>query len=318
MDNNNQQQNTDPYQQGNPYRQQNTDPYQQGNPYRQPDPYSGGYGGYYDYGSSQEPQKAPNIFQQFVLSFIPPQYDRLAKVKTGSMIGFVMLLALVATIISFVSLIMSFAPGVDGKVWTDYLPDFEVSDGRLYIEEDFVYDESGAFIYLTDKISGFSYEDVSAIAEEGYRNLILAGRDRISVFQNGEYQQFNFRNLSSDIELSKDWIVNTFMPVMMVLIALGYLFFFVGRVFWYFLCAAIYLLIAMIFDAMMHKKLPSGTLFRVAVYSKVLMFVVATLLSVVPFVTFSVNLFLRIAITIAFMGFAIAKFPGNAGTASGR
>ena len=47
-------------------------------------------------------QKAPNIFKQFCLAFVPAGYDRLAKVKIGSMIGFVTLLALVATLISVI------------------------------------------------------------------------------------------------------------------------------------------------------------------------------------------------------------------------
>ncbi|MCM1305110.1 MAG: DUF1189 domain-containing protein [Lachnospiraceae bacterium] len=277
-----------------------------------PNPYMdngyGGYGSSYNYGSSQEPEKAPNIFRQFVLAFIPPQYDRLTKVKTGSMIGFVTLLALVATIISFVGFMFSFA-ALNSSDWEDVLPDFEIADGRLYIDEDFVFDQSGTFVYMTDDISGFSYEEASAIASEGYRNMILMGSERISVYQNGEYQQARFSDLGSDIEISRDWIVEVFMPIMMVVFAVGYLLFFVGRVFWYFLCAAIYLLIGMIIASCMKKQVSAGALFRVAVYSKVLMFVVATVLALFPVAFLSVPFILRIAITIIFMGVAIAKLP---------
>lgn len=291
----------------NNYNQQtNENSYQQTNPYM-----DSGYNSYnnpYNYSSNQEPEKAPNIFQQFVIAFIPPQYSRLTKVKTGSMIGFVTLLALIATIISYVSLAISFASFNDSG-WTDAIPDFEIADGRLYIDEDFVFDESGMYIYMTDDISGFTYDTASGIAAEGYRNVILIGRDRISLLQNGEYQQGDFSNLGSDVEISKDWIVDTLMPIMMVLLTLGYVIFFVGRVFWYFLCAAIYLLLAMLIASCMKKQLSSGELFRVAVYSKVLMFVVATFLDVLPFAFLSVPFILRIAITIGFMGFAIYKLP---------
>ena len=103
MDNNyNQQTNANPYQQGNSYQQ--NDSY--ANPYL--DNGFGGYGSSNNYGSNPEPVKVPNIFQQFVLAFIPPQYNRLTKVKTGSMIGFVTLLALIATILSFVVFALSF------------------------------------------------------------------------------------------------------------------------------------------------------------------------------------------------------------------
>lgn len=260
------------------------------------------------YGANPEPEKAPNIFQQFVLAFIPPQYNRLTKVKTGSMIGFVTLLALIATILSFVKFAVGFA-AFDGSGWSDAIPDFEVTDGRLYIDGDYEFDESGMYVYITDGISGFTYDDASQIAARGYRSIVLIGRDRISILQNGEYQQGNFRDLGDDMEISKDWIVNTFMPLMMVFITVGYLFFFVGRVFWYFLCAAVYMLFALIIASILKKQLSAGALFRTAVYSKVLMFVVMTFLNLIPFVSNFVPFILRIAITVGFMAFAIAKLP---------
>lgn len=271
----------------------------------------GNSGGSYNYGGGPEPQKAPNIFQQFVLSFIPPQYDRLARVKAGSMIGFVTLLTLIATLLSAVELAISFS-SFSGKDWKDMLPDFEVDNGRLYIEEDFLLDQSGVFIYLTEDVNGFSYDDASKIADRGYHSIILAGRDRLSILQNGQYKQYNFKKLASDVELSKDWLVGTLMPVMVIVIILGYIFFFVGRTFWYFLCAAVYFLFALLIAQMMKKQQPSGVLFRTAVYSKVLMFVVGLLLELVPFLTIPIPIILKIAITMAFMAFAIAKLPeGN-------
>lgn len=306
MDNNyNQQTNANPYQQGNSY--------QQGDPYRQTGLYtgnsSGGSGAPYGYGSNPEPQKAPNIFQQFIYSFCPPRYDRLAKVKNGSMIGFVTLLTLIATIIMFASLILSLAADGAGGDWMDALPDFELSDGSFHINEDFLYAESQLFIYLTDDRNEFSYSDASAIAAEGYRNILLVGRDGISIMQNGEYQQVDFKDLGSDMVINKDWLVDTFMPIMLAVIVLAAIVFFVGRTFWYFLCAAVYFLFALIIAQIMKKTQPAGALFRAAVYSKVLMFVVAVLLDLIPFAYFSVPLIIRILITVAFMGVAIAKLP---------
>lgn len=274
-----------------------------GNWYQQNDPYmNNSYGN-----NNPEPPKAPNIFEQFVLSFIPPQYSRLTKVRTGSMIGFVTLLALIATIISFAQTAVSFAFG-DVKEWVNQLPEFEITGGRLHIEEDFVYDQGGVFIYLTDDIDGFSYDYAVGIAAEGYQNIILAGRDSISIMQNRKYQQADFSNFGS-MEISRDWFVDTMMPLAMIGIILGYIIFFVGRVLWYFLCAAVYLLIAMIIASIMKKQQPAGELFRIAVYSKVLMFVVATFLSEVPFVNFSVPFSFRVAVTVVIIGAAIAQLP---------
>lgn len=293
-----------PYQQGNFSQQGN--PYPQGNFYQQSSPYmDNGYG---NYGGYSEPQKAPNIFQQFGLSFIPTQYDRLAIVKTGSMIGFVTLLALIATIISFVSLMIKFSPD-EVRMWASKLPNFELMNGRLYVEDDFMYDEGDTIIYVTDDISEFSYDDAAELVDEGYQNILLIGRNRISIMQDGQYQQADFSDFGSNFKISRKWMVESLASVIMVVIIVGYVLFFVGRVFWYFLCAAVYLLFALLLDSIMKKRQPAGTLFRVAVYSKVLMFVVATLLSIIPFVHFSVPFLFRVVITVAFMGFAISKLP---------
>ena len=312
MDNNyNQQTNENPNQQGNPYQQGN--PNQQGNPYQQPNPYMnngyGNYGGPYNYGGNPEPQKAPNIFQQFYLSFVPPQYNRLTKVKTGSMIGFVTLLAFVSTVIIFAFFLVIFkAMNMSG--WADQLPDFEIRDGQLYTEEDFELDEKPVYVYMTDDVSEFSYEDAYELGLEGYWNIILVGRNRLSLMQNGQYQQADFSDFGSSMVIDKDWFVDVIVSFVKVFFVMGFVIFFVGRVFWYFLCAAVYLLFAMfIASVMMKKQLSTGTLFRVAVYSKVLMFVVATLLTAVSFMSLSVPFLFRVIVTVVFMGFVIAKLP---------
>lgn len=265
-------------------------------------------GGSYHYGSNSAPQKAPNIFQQFALAFVPTRYDGLTRVGTGSMIGFVTLLALVATIISFLSLMIGFSPS-DMKELAGYLPDFEISGGRLSLEEDFMYDEDGILVYMTEDIGEFSYEDAAEMADEGYQNVMLVGRNRISIMQNGEYQQLDFADLGSDLEISRDWIIDQLIPIFMVVIVIGYIIFFIGRICWYFLCAAIYLLFGLIIASIMRKQLPAGALYRTAVYAKVPMFVIATFLSLIPIVDVSVPFMVRVVITLVFMGFALAKLP---------
>ncbi len=293
--------------------QNNENPNQQGNPYQQPNPYMnngyGNYGGPYNYGGNPEPQKAPNIFQQFGLSFIPPQYNRLTKVKTGSMIGFVTLLAFVSTVIIFAFLLIIFK-SINMSEWADQLPDFEIRDGQLYTEEDFLYAEDNLYIRITDDVSEFSSEDAYELAAEGYWYVWLMGRDRFSLMQNGQYQQFDFSDFGSSMVIDKDWFVDMIVSFLKVFFVMGFVIFFVGRVFWYFLCAAVYLLIAMfIASVMMKKQLSAGTLFRVAVYSKVLMFVVTTFLSGFSLAGVSIPFLFRVAVTVVFMGFAIAKLP---------
>ena len=72
-----------------------------------------------------------------------------------------------------------------------------------------------------------------------------------------------------------------------------------------------YLLFAMLIASVLKKQVPGEALFRTAVYAKVLMFAVATVLDLIPLVDLSVPFLFRVAITTVFMGFAIAKLPDN-------
>lgn len=292
----------------NQYNNQQNNGYQQGNPYQQGDVnMSNGYG---NYGGNAEPQKAPNIFQQFLLAFVPTKYNRLTKIKTGSMIGFVTVLVLAAALLSFASLAIEFA-SVDMEELGEELPDFTLANGQFYIEKDFMYDEGSVFVYMTKDIDSFSYEDTSGIADEGYSDVMLIGRNGISIMQDGQYSQADFSDLDFGVEIDRDWIVSTLMPLIILVLIIAYIFIFVGMGLGYFLFAAVYLLFAMLISSIMKKNLETGELFRVAVYSKVLMFVVATVLDLLPFVSFSVPFSLRVVITIGFMAFAIFKLPDN-------
>lgn len=303
-----------PYQQGNPYQQQGNpyqqqaNGYQQGNPYQQQaNPYTGNGGGYY--GGNSEPEKAPNIFQQFVHAFVPTRYSGLTRVKTGSMIGFVTLLVLIAAMLSFLSLVFEIS-SVDMEEVASQLPDFTIKNGRLHLDEDFLLDEGEIFIYMTEDIDGFSYDDAAEIADEGYRDIMLIGQDRISIMQNLEYQQYDFSQFGN-LEISRTWIVTKLIPIILIIVAIAYIFVFVGKALWYFLCAAIYLLFAMLIASIMKKGQETGDLFRMAVYAKVPMFVIATVIDLLPFVHFSIPFPFRVGITIAFIAVAIAKLPDN-------
>ncbi|MCI9395552.1 MAG: DUF1189 family protein [Lachnospiraceae bacterium] len=306
MDNQfNQQPGSDLNQQGNYYQQGNS--YQQGNYSQQGNLYQQGN---YSSGGNFEPQKAPNIFQQFAFSFVPPLYERLTRVKTGSMIGFVTLLVLAATLLSFASTMAAFS-SINMKELAAELPDFELTGGQLHMGEEFLFDEGNVFVYITDEIDSFSYEDAAMMADEGYKDILLVGRDRLSIMQNWEYQQLDFSDLGDSFEISREWIATKLMPFIMVFLCVAYIVYFLWRVLWYFLCAAVYLLFAMLIASVLKKQVPGEALFRTAVYAKVLMFAVATVLDLIPLVDLSVPFLFRVAITTVFMGFAIAKLPDN-------
>ena len=220
------------------------------------------------------------------------------------------LLVLAATLLSFVSVMVSFS-SVDMEEIAAEMPEFTLENGHLNLDEDFLFDEGSVFIYMTEDIDSFSYDDADEIADEGYRDVMLVGRDRISILQNGEYQQLDYSDLGSSFALSREWIATKLAPFIKMVIFLLYIVYFLWRILWYFLCAAVYMLFAMIIASAMHKQVPGEALFKTAVYAKVLMFVIAALLDLLPVVYLAVPFLFRVAVTIVFMGVAIMKLPDN-------
>lgn len=257
--------------------------------------------------------KTPDIFHQFALAFVPARYDMLTRVKTGSMIVFVTLLALISTVISAISQTVTFAP-VDVGELVEQMPDFTMTDGHLSLQEDFLYEKDGVYVYMTDDVEGFSYGDAAEKAADGYQDIILVGRDRVFIMQNRgklRYQFVGFETFGRNKQLSKERTVDAIMPVLRGLLILMYLCTFVGRVLVYFLFSAVYMLIGMLIASGMKKRIEAGALFRTAVYAKVLMFVAAMVLELIPFLFLTVPFLLRVPVTIGFMAFAIAKLQGN-------
>lgn len=261
-----------------------------------------------DYRSAQKP---PNIFQSFIYAFLPHKYGRLVKVKTGGMIGFVVLLVLLATLVNFTVVGVSYLL----PLWKDF-PDIVIDNGKMHIDKEFTYADSGTYISVTNDADEYTYEDVAALAQLGYYRVLIANQDKLLVKQQGKYQEYYFKDLIDRGEriVVKDLLKEEFIPFMWVIAAILLVIFAVFGALWYFLCATLYFLLGMLLALIQGKKLPAGHLFRIAVYSKVVMYVVALLLNVISRMNFSLSMLLRIIVTLGFIGLTIYFIPSEDGT----
>ncbi len=230
------------------------------------------------------------------------------------MIGFVTLMTFVATLILLISTsVRLFAIGELEEV-LDEIPDFEIRDGRFYIEEEFIINQGDTAFYITDEVDEFTYDDVKVLRDEGYTDILLVGRYNMVMYQDMKFQEFAFSDFPPDTTFNKSWIIDTFVPIIWLCMLIGMLVFFVFRTLWYFACAAMYLLVGLVIASIMRKNVSAGNLFKTAVYAKVLMFVVAFVISLIPFAsTIAIPGILKIAVrlivTVAFMCFAIPHMP---------
>lgn len=290
--------------------QQNQQYYQQpqNNMYQQaPQGYTVGYGYPVNGGNNQTSGKAPNIFMQFFYSFVPPKYHELAKVKVGVMIWFVVLLVWIMTTLSLGSMVFSYVINGGVDVILDELPNFTVENGEFWIEEPYEFDYDTTYVYITDEVDEFNYFDVKMVEAAGYTDILLIGRENYCVYQVGELNELDFSDLGS-ISFSKDTIRNQIVPFVWICIVVGYAIWFVLRVLWYFLCAAVYMLVAMLVAWIAKKNVSAASLFKAAVYSKVFMFLFVSLWDILP-ISFGFPGILRVLATTVFLVFATLSLP---------
>lgn len=272
---------------------------------------SGSYGNYNsaDNYSSYEEKEAPSFFMQFPYSFNPQKYGELVRVKNGPMIGFVILFLALCTIVTYIGFSISFSKTEEIEKVLNMFPDFCLTNGEFSIEETFEYADSDKEIYVlvSDEVDEFKLDEAQEKQEEGYDSVILIGQSNLVFENDGEYNQLKFSDLP-EVTFNKEWIMDTFLPGLFVVVSIGFIFYFIGRTLWYFFCALMYMLIAMICAKIFHKEFTSGVLYKTAIYAKVIMTVVACLLSVLP-IAVAIPAFIRTMITLAMMLVSFTNLP---------
>lgn len=281
------------------------------NPYQEP--LVNGYESTYNtngqmYQTYEEPEK-PHFFMQFPYAFNPTKYGVLSNINTGAMIGFVALLLAICTLVTYIGFAISFNDTEAFNEVMDVFPYFKVDDGEFYIEEDFEYDDPNkeVYVYFSDDYDSFSLGDAEELHTEGYDSVMLISRTNLVLESDGEYNQLSFKDFGT-ISFDKDWIIDSLIPGLFVFVSVCFIFYYIARSFWYFFCAMIYMLIAMICAKIFHRDIAAGVLFKASVYAKVLMTVVACLLSVLP-VAITIPAFIRTMITLAMIIAAFGYLP---------
>ena len=249
-------------------------------------------------------KKAPNIFKQFIFSFIPPKYAELANAKVGSMILMVCIVVLFMSSLLFVVGIWE-EGGINEMI--GIFPDFEVRNGELFIEEPYFDDENNNVWYITDEIEEFHYEDVEYYLNQGNEKVVLIGRYNVCLYEDGEFKEESLEEFGDDIFSNED-IEQRAYPIVYVMFFCTAIIVCVGKVCWYFICSAIYLLIGMLIAKIMGKKISNVNTFKAAVYAKIPFFVIANIIKLFG-IGFGVMAIPRELLTVIFFAFCIKHLP---------
>ncbi|WP_124067280.1 DUF1189 domain-containing protein [Clostridium sp. E02] len=209
----------------------------------------------------------------------------------------------------FLTMIVPFArfqfkTGGFGKIIEDYVPDFELNNGTLWVEHPIEYEDGGTYIYIDTSLDNYFY-DVDEIGNyiSDYYQVILVDSEKIIVKSKGEIMGKHFSEF--DINYSREMLQRWTPSVYLIVVAYMILaFLFMTALF--FFGVLIVALIGMIVASCMKYRLTFGQLYQMGVYARTLPLLIKAIVSFLPF---SIPMFgiINFGISVLYIVLAIQK-----------
>ena len=161
-----------------------------------------------------------NFFAIPVFSFVPPKYKKLVDEKSGKVFGALLLCFILLALITAFRAVSGMGELKNAVIRE--CPDFDLSNGEFTIDKDYKYDNDGVYCYISDNIETVSAADVERVAKSGrnYDSIIIIGKKGAGSYNNREYQTIDFDDIKT-FSLSKDKVVNTYLPALNIIIVAG-------------------------------------------------------------------------------------------------
>ncbi len=248
-----------------------------------------------------------NIFKELILSIYDfKSFKEFLKNKRSKVfLAGVVLMVIYFSLTMFVPFIrFQFKTGGFEKIIEDYVPDFKLSGGTLWVEKPIEYEEGGIYIYI-DTSPDVSFYDVDELGESisDYYQVILMNSEKVIIKDKGEIMERNFSEFDMDFsrETLLQWVPRAYLIVtafmVLALILMTALFFF---------GVLVVALIGMIAASCMKYRLTFGQLYQMGVYARTLPLLIKAIVSFLPF---SIPMFgiINFGISVLYIVLAIQK-----------
>lgn len=247
-----------------------------------------------------------NIFKEMGLSIYSyKSYAEFLKNKKGKVFGFGVMLAAIYFLITVGVPVVRFFGGesISSKI-ENTVPDFELSDGELWVDDVFVYDYRGTYVEIdTDARSVLrSAYDMQDFLDN-YTQVIMMDSEKIIVKDKGQVQQYYFSELNFEFSRS-DLLL--FVPYVYIFLAVFMVIAFLWMEIWFFAGVLVVALISMIVASCMKVKISFGKLYLLSVYSRTLPLIIKAAVSFLPF---GIPFFyiINIGLSVLIVGLALQK-----------
>lgn len=248
-----------------------------------------------------------NVFKELVLSVYDfKSYKEFLKNKGGK----VFLAGLILMVVYFfLTMIVPFIGlAAEGGGLTEnierYVPEFELSDGTLWVEEPFEFEDGGMYVCIdTDPTSVFYDTDEIGYYISDYSQVILMDSEKIIIKDNGEIQGMYFSDLGWDFD--KDDLMG-FVPYVYGIVVCFMIFAFLFMTGLFFFGVLFVALIGMIVASCMKYQLTFGQLYQLGIYARTLPLLIK---AVVSFLPFSIPMFwiINFGLSVLYLVLAIQK-----------
>lgn len=257
-----------------------------------------------------------NIFKEMGLSIYSyKSYMEFLKNKKGKVFGFGVILMVIYFLITMGIPVIRFFGGesISTKI-EKTVPDFELSDGELWVDDVFVYDYRGTYIEIdTDSRSVLRNADDMRDFLDNYTQVIMMDSEKVIVKDNGQIQQFYFSDL--DFEFSRNDLL-LFVPYAYLFLVVFLIAAFFWMTAWFFVGVLIVALISMIVASCMNIKISFGKLYILGVYSRTLPLIIKAAVSFLPF---GIPFFyiINFGLSVLIVGLALQKIKQQPQTPAG-
>lgn len=248
-----------------------------------------------------------NIFEEMALSVYSFQsYKEFLKNKKSKVFGFGLMLVLiyfaVTMVIPFV--VKDIRNGGLAKQIEEGVPDFELKDGFLQVDDIILYDADSTYIYIdTDPEYYFYDADEMKYYLYDYANAILIDSEKMIMKSNGEVIGVYFSD--TDFEFSKEKLIG-WVPYAYAIMVVMHVLIYIWMAAVFFFGVLFVALLGMIVASCMKYQLTFGQLYLLGVYSRTLPLIIKAALSFVP-VKIPFFFIINFGLSLLIIGRAIQK-----------
>ena len=252
-----------------------------------------------------------SFLKQIILAITKPkEYKKLSKVKGGRLVGFVFLLVLITTILSPGITFVKTVIGSEDVISSLYnnAPDFSLQEGEFYIEEPYEFKDidSNSYILLDSDVAFFERKDI----DPSFDTIILISKTNIIIYTDSEIKEYTL-DVFDFMDINKESLLSL-KPIFTVILGFGFVIVYFALVSWYFFSSLLYSIIGVFVSNVTKSNLSFGTIFKMAVYSKVTIKILYAILNLAN-ISISNNLsnLIAIAVTSIYLVMGILSYKST-------